>query len=200
MSAANEHPNADTPNPNDGLNPEAPGADEFLSEKTDPAPRTEDDAVTRLETELADSRDRLLRALAETENVRRRGEREREDTARFAISRFAGDLLSVADNLHRALESAPQSAVEGNEFLAQLVGGVSATERELYNVFEKHGLKRIDPLGQKFDPNFHEVLFEIETPDKPAGTVVQVLEAGYTIGGRLLRPARVAVAKNGAKG
>jgi molecular chaperone GrpE len=175
-----------------------PDADDILSEDTDPAPG-ENDTVTRLESELSDSRDRLLRALAETENVRRRGEREREDTARFAISRFAGDLLSVADNLHRALASVPEHAVEGQEFLANLVGGVGATERELFNVFEKHGLKRIDPMGQIFDANFHEVLFEMDAPDKPAGTVVQVLEAGYTIGGRLLRPARVAVAKNGAK-
>jgi molecular chaperone GrpE len=131
--------------------------------------------------------------------VRRRGEREREDTARFAISRFAGDILSVADNLRRALESVPQSAIEQDEFLSKLVGGVGATERELVSVFEKHGLKRIDPMGQAFDPNFHEVLFEVDAPDTPVGTVVQVLEAGYTIGGRLLRPARVGVAKNGPK-
>ncbi len=131
--------------------------------------------------------------------MRRRGEREREDTARFAISRFAGDILSVADNLRRALESVPQSAIEQDEFLSKLVGGVGATERELVSVFEKHGLKRIDPMGQAFDPNFHEVLFEVDAPDTPVGTVVQVLEAGYTIGGRLLRPARVGVAKNGPK-
>jgi molecular chaperone GrpE len=153
--------------------------------------------IATLEAELADSRDRLLRALAETENVRRRGERERDDTARYAISRFAGDILSVADNLRRALESVPASAAEGNEFIAKLTDGVGATERELLKLFEKHGLKRVDPAGQVFDPNFHEVLYEVDSPDVKAGTVVQVLEAGYTIGDRLLRPARVAVAKGG---
>jgi molecular chaperone GrpE len=192
-------PDQNTPNDSDQSNPQAPSADDIVTEMTDPAPRDEDDTVIRLEAELADARDRLLRALAETENVRRRGEREREDTARFAISRFAGDILSVADNLRRALESVPQSAIEQDEFLSKLVGGVGATERELVSVFEKHGLKRIDPMGQAFDPNFHEVLFEVDAPDTPVGTVVQVLEAGYTIGGRLLRPARVGVAKNGPK-
>ena len=151
--------------------------------------------IAELEAELGEARDRLLRALAETENVRRRGEREREDTARFAISRFAGDILSVADNLRRALESVPGQALEGNEFLTKLVDGVGATERELMSVFEKNGLKRIDPIGRPFDPNFHEVLFEMDAPGKPAGTVVQVLQPGYTIGERLLRAARVAVAK-----
>jgi molecular chaperone GrpE len=180
MTPEDEHATvSDMPNPNESpfhetRAPEAPDADEIITESADPAPRNADDAVARLESELADTRDRLLRALAEVDNVRRRGEREREDTAKYAISRFAGDLLSVA---------------------AKLVGGVGATERELFNVFEKHGLKRIDPLGQPFDANFHEVLFEMDALDKPAGSVTQVLEAGYTIGGRLLRPARVAVAK-----
>jgi molecular chaperone GrpE len=162
-----------------------------------PPQDTQAEKIATLEAELADSRDRLLRALAETENVRRRGERERDDTARYAISRFAGDILSVADNLRRALESVPASAAEGNEFIAKLTDGVGATERELLKLFEKHGLKRVDPAGQVFDPNFHEVLYEIDSPDVKAGTVVQVLEAGYTIGDRLLRPARVAIAKGG---
>jgi molecular chaperone GrpE len=155
--------------------------------------------IEELEKELAEARDRLLRALAETENVRRRGEREREDTARFAISRFAGDLLSVADNLGRALESVPSHVREASEFTAQLIDGVTATQRELLGAFEKNGLKRVEPLGEAFDPHFHEVLFEIESADKPAGTVIQVLQPGYKIGERLLRPARVAVAKGAAK-
>ena len=137
--------------------------------------------------------------MAETGNVRRRGEREREDTARFAISRFAGDLLSVADNLRRALESVSPDAVKGNEFLAKLVDGVAATERELLNVFEKNGLKRLDAEGKPFDPNFHEVMFEADAPEVPPGTVVQTFQPGYTIADRLLRPARVSVAKGGAK-
>jgi molecular chaperone GrpE len=171
-----------------------PDFEEPISEGTDAAP-DQAERIAKLEGEVAESRDRLLRALAETENVRRRGEREREDTARYAISRFAGDILSVADNLRRALDSVPAAALESNEFVAKLVDGVGATERELIRIFEKNGLKRLDPAGQKFDPNFHEVLFEIPTSEVPAGAVAQVLEAGYTIGDRLLRPARVAVAK-----
>ena len=169
-------------------------------EPSKPAPAPQPNAeeqIAKLEADLAEARDRMLRALAETENVRRRLEREREDTARYAISRFAGDTLSVADNLRRALDAVPATAVEKDEFLAKLVDGVSATEKNLLSVLEKNGVKKLDPLGQKFDPNFHEVLFEMDAPDKPAGTVVQVLEAGYTIGDRLLRPARVAAAKGG---
>lgn len=155
--------------------------------------------IAKLESDLAEARDRMLRALAETENVRRRLEREKEDTTRYAISRFAGDLLPVADNLQRALDSVPASALEENEFLAKLVDGVGATARALTSVFDKYNLKRLDPTGQVFDPNFHEVLFEIDAPDQPAGTVLQVLESGYTIGDRLLRPARVGVSKGAPK-
>ena len=156
-----------------------------------------EERIAKLEADLAEARDRMLRALAETENVRRRLEREREDTARYAISRFAGDILTVADNLRRALDAVPAAAVEKDEFLAKLVDGVGATEKNLLSVLEKNGVKKLDPAGQKFDPNFHEVLFELDAPDRPVGTVVQVLEAGYTIGDRLLRPARVAAAKGG---
>jgi molecular chaperone GrpE len=178
---------------------DTPSNETEAPEETGAPEPTPAETIARLEADLAEGHDRLLRALAETENVRRRAEREREDTARYAISRFAGDLASVADNLHRALESVPESAREGHELLAKLFDGVGATERELLNVFEKHGLKRLDPIDQIFDPNFHEVLFEVEAPGKPAGTIVQVLEAGYTVGDRLLRPARVAVAKAGPK-
>ena len=166
----------------------------------DPVPLPpEAERIAELESELSEARDRLLRALAENENIRRRSEREREDTARFAISRFAGDILSVADNLRRALDAVPQHALGEDEFLAKLVDGVGATERELLAVFEKNGVKRIDPMDQPFDPNCHEVLFEMDAPGKPAGMVVQVLQPGYTISERLLRPARVAVAKAAPK-
>ncbi len=179
---------------------QTPDAEEILSATHDPAPQDNiDDAsiIEKLEADLADAKDKMLRAMAETENVRRRLEREREDTARYAIARFAGDLLAVADNLRRALDAVPAAAVEKDEFLAKLVDGVGATERTMLSTLEKNGVKKIDPTGQKFDPNFHEVLVEMDAPDKPVGTVVQVLEAGYTIGDRLLRPARVAVAKGG---
>jgi molecular chaperone GrpE len=185
--------------------PEAPAndtepvAEEATSAET-PNGLADADKIAKLEADLAEARDRMLRAMAETENVRRRLEREREDTARYAISRFAGDMLQVADNLRRALDAVPAAAVESDEFLAKLVDGVGATEKNLLSTLEKNGVKKLDPAGQKFDPNFHEVLFEIEAPDQPVGTVVQVLEAGYTIGDRLLRPARVAAAKGGPAG
>ena len=146
------------------------------------------------EAEIAELNDRLLRALAETENVRRRGQREREETARFAITSFARDILPVADNLRRALEAVPDDTGD-NEALGSLVGGIELTERELAAIFERHGVEKIDPAGDKFDHNLHEAMFEIPTADAEPGTVVQVLETGYVLNGRLLRAARVGIAR-----
>ena len=146
------------------------------------------------EAEIAELNDRLLRALAETENVRRRGQREREETARFAITSFARDVLPVADNLRRALEALPEDA-GGNEALGSLVGGIELTERELAAIFQRHGVEKIDPAGEKFDHNLHEAMFEIPTADAEPGTVVQVMETGYVLNGRLLRAARVGLAR-----
>lgn len=151
--------------------------------------------VNELEAELARLKDQLLRALAETENVRRRAEREREDTAKFAIARFAKDMLPVADNLRRALEAVPPEMLEGHEMVRQFVAGVEATERQLLEAFARAGIAKIDPLGEIFDPHFHQVMTEVEGTGKPPGTVVQVLQPGYVIQGRLLREALVAVAK-----
>jgi molecular chaperone GrpE len=141
----------------------------------------------------------MLRALAEAQNTRHRAEKERQDTAKFAVSSFARDLLAVADNLRRALSSVTPEAREKNAELKNVLIGVEATDRELMRVLESNGIRKIEALGQKFDPNFHEVMFEAES-DKPAGTVVQVIEQGYTIHDRLLRPARVGVAKGGDEG
>ena len=151
-----------------------------------------------LEAELAEYKDRLLRALAETENVRRRSQREREDASKYAIAGFAKDLLSAADNLRRALESLPESEAK-DQRTRSLLAGVAATERELLGVFERHGIKRIDPKGEVFDHNFHQAIFEAERPDHPAGSVVEVLQPGYVLHDRLLRPAMVGVAKGGPK-
>ncbi len=140
----------------------------------------------------------MLRALAETENVRRRAQREREDASKYAISSFAKDLLSAADNLRRALESLPASEAK-DERTRSLLAGVAATERELLGVFERHGIKRIDPKGEDFDHNFHQAIFEAERPDQPSGSVVEVLQPGYVLHDRLLRPAMVGVAKGGPK-
>jgi molecular chaperone GrpE len=154
--------------------------------------------VTELEAELAEYKDRLLRALAETENVRRRAQREREDASKYAIAGFAKDLLSAADNLRRALESLPESEAK-DERTHSLLAGVAATERELLGVFERHGIKRIDPKGEVFDHNFHQAIFEAERSDQPSGSVVEVLQPGYVLHDRLLRPAMVGVAKGRQK-
>lgn len=155
-------------------------------------------ALAELEKKLADMNDKMLRAMAEADNTRKRLEKERMDTAKFAVSSFAKDLLSVADNLRRALAAITPDAREANADLKNIAIGVEATERELLGIFERNGIKKIDPAGQKFDPNLHEVIFEGDAPDKPPGTVIQVIEQGYTIHDRLLRPARVGVAKGGA--
>ena len=153
--------------------------------------------VAALEAELAEQKDRLLRALAETENTRRRAQRERIDAEKYGITRFAEGLLSVADNLRRALDSLPESEAKDDR-TRSLLAGVAATERELLAAFERHGLKRIDAKGEKFDHNFHQAVFEMENTGQPAGTVVEVLQPGYVLHDRLLRPAMVGVAKGGA--
>ena len=144
-------------------------------------------------------RDRLLRTMAEMENVRRRTEREKADTARYAISNFARDVLTVGDNLRRTIEHVPADAAAQDPALKSFLDGVELTERELLNVLERHGVTRIDPVGQRFDPNCHQAMYEVQNPDVPEGTVVDVMQAGYVIGDRCLRPALVAVAKGGAK-
>ncbi|MGP1394957.1 MAG: nucleotide exchange factor GrpE [Inquilinaceae bacterium] len=153
----------------------------------------QDDEAARLAEEVADLRDKLLRALAEVENVRKRAAREKEDTAKFGVSRFARDLLSVADNLRRALEAAPDDRAD-DEATISLIAGVAATERELLAAFDRHGLAKVEPLDEKFDPNFHEAAFQVPNSGKLPGTVVQVVQPGYVLHGRLLRPAMVGVA------
>ena len=153
-----------------------------------------EERVETLEQELAEAKDRLLRALAETENTRRRAQREREDTLKYAISNFARDLLSPVDNLRRALDSVKEAEIDDPR-AKSLLDGVAATERELLATFERHGLKRIDPKGERFDHNFHQAIFEAERADVLPGTVVEVLQPGYVLHDRLLRPAMVGVAK-----
>lgn len=154
-----------------------------------------DPRIAELEAKLKETTDKALRALAEAENTRKRTERERQDTAKFAVSSFARDLLTVADNLRRALQAITPEQQAENEALKNIFTGVEATERELLRALEKNGVKKLEPLDQKFDPNLHEVMFEAEMPGKAPGTIIQVLEAGYTIHERILRPARVGVAK-----
>lgn len=153
--------------------------------------------LEKAKAEIAEYKDRALRAVAEFENFRRRAEKEREDVAKYAISNFAREMLPVADNLRRALDSQPAVEGEAAPPLKAFVAGVELTERELLAAFERFGLKKIDPMGQPFDHNFHQAMFEIEDPNQPAGTVVQVMQAGYLLKDRLLRPALVGVSKGG---
>ena len=148
------------------------------------------------EAELAALNDKLLRTLAEGENLRRRAQREREETSKYAIAGFARDVLGVADNLRRALEALPEGAAAEDGPAKSFTEGVELTERELLGVLERHGVEKIDPEGQKFDHNLHEAMFEIPTAEAAPGTVVQVVQAGYVLNGRLLRAARVGIAKH----
>jgi molecular chaperone GrpE len=158
------------------------------------------DPIALLEAEKADLKDKLLRTLAEMENLRRRTEREVADARSYAVTNFARDMLNVADNMRRALESIPDEARQSAEgpFKA-LIEGIELTERDLLKILERHGVRRLDPQGQKFDPHLHQAMFEVPNADVPSGTVVQVVQSGYVIGERVLRPALVGVAKGGAK-
>lgn len=185
------------------------------ADPTEPEPpageAAEPDAGTRAETEpegdagtgadpapeetIATLKDQLLRALAETDNVRKRAAKERDDTARYAISAFAREVLAVADNLNRALDAARTAAGGEHAALEGLLAGVEVTERELKATLERFGIQEVTPLGEKFDHNLHQALFEVEDADAEPGTVVRVMQAGYVIAGRLLRPAMVGIAK-----
>jgi molecular chaperone GrpE len=156
-----------------------------------------EDTVARLEKEVADLKDRLLRALAETENVRRRGEREREETAKYEVTGFARDVLPVADNLGRALAAIGPELRGKDPGLDALIAGIELTDRDLKTIFERNGIGRIDPMGERFDHNLHQAMMEVEDPTKAPGTVVQVLQTGYVLRDRLLRPAMVAVSRGG---
>ena len=158
------------------------------------------DPVAVLAKEAADLKDRLLRTLAEMENLRRRTEREVADARVYAVTNFARDILAVADNMERAMKALDDEIRDkADAGVKALLDGVELTERELIKVMEKHGIKRLEPQGQKFDPNLHQAMFELPDPSVPAGTVVQVMQPGYTIGERVLRPAFVGVSKGGPK-
>ncbi len=180
--------------------------DEEIGAKPEPSDKVSTDPgieargeIEAMMAENADMRDRLLRTMADMENLRKRTEREKSDTARYAISSFARDVLTVGDNLRRTVEHVPPDAAAQDPALKSFLDGVELTERELLNVLERHGVTRIDPLGARFDPNFHQAMYEVEKKDVPEGTVVDVMQGGYTIGERCLRPALVAVAKGGPK-
>ncbi|ALA17144.1 MULTISPECIES: nucleotide exchange factor GrpE [unclassified Chelatococcus] len=156
------------------------------------------EALEALVSERDDLKDKLLRTLAEMENLRRRTEREVADARAYGMTSFARDMLTVADNIQRALESVPPE-VRGSEAAKPFVEGVELTERDLLKTLERHGVRKLSPQGERFDPNLHQAMFEVPDPSVPNGTVVQVVQAGFVIGERVLRPALVGVSKGGPK-
>jgi len=157
-------------------------------------------SVDALTKEVAEARDKMLRTLAEMENLRKRTSREVADARMYGITGFARDILDIADNLQRALDALPDDVRDNADAgLKALIEGVELTERSLLNTLEKNGVKKFDPSGGKFDPNFQQAMFEVPDVSVPSGTVVQVVQSGFMIGDRILRPALVGVSKGGAK-
>jgi molecular chaperone GrpE len=175
------------------MNPEE---EDKMPEAQPEAPEGAVDEVTRLRGEVAELRDRALRALADAENTRRRAERERQDTQLYAITRFARDILGIADSFQRAIEACPADArASASPQVKAVIEGVEATERQLLATLERYGVKPIDTSDGKFDPNLHQAIAEVPGNGKPAGSIVSVVQQGYVIGERLLRPAMVTVAR-----
>ena len=169
-------------------------ADEFLANAEGVDPR--DAEIIALKEEVAAARERLLRFAAESENQKKRLEREKAEATLYAASNFARDLLAVADSLSRALFAVPEQERDIiDDVMKKFLDGIEMTERELLNVFQRHNIRRIETIGQKFDPNYHQAMFEVPTSEKPPGTVMQEVQAGYAVGERCLRPALVGVAK-----
>lgn len=185
MNEPNQQPEP-TEQPADMENNTAPDAAPFADSG---------DKVAALEAALLDMKDKMMRALADGENTRRRAQKDREDAAKFAVQSFAKDLLDFSDNFGRALASIPADLRGVDARVDNVLDGIGAMERELMKVFDRHGIQKLEPLDQPFDPNFHEVMFEAPMPGKPDGIVIQVIDAGYTLSGRLLRAAKVGISR-----
>ena len=182
---------------NDTPRPDATAQDAEKSEPKVSKPYVDPSLLVDEATEM---KNRLLRALADMENLRKRTEREVADARQYGIANFARDILSVADNFRRALESiGPDLRAGADAAVTSLIEGVELTERDLLKALEKNGIRKIEPMGEKFDPNLHQAMYEVPDPSVPNGSVVQVIQPGYVIGERILRPAMVAVAKGGPK-
>ena len=200
MSDENENDTPETGTPADGAAPVTPEA------AAEPSPTDADGnrwgggkhaaRVVELEGEVSQLRDQLLRAMAETENVRKRAERQIEDAHRYAVTGFARDILSIGDNLERALFAVPEERRGEHELLKTLLEGVIAVQNDFQSALAAHKIERLDPTGEPFDPNLHEAMYEVPDTDLPNGSVAQVMQAGYKLHDRLLRPARVGVAKS----
>jgi molecular chaperone GrpE len=185
----------------EGAVPEVRGPEEEEAKaepaQAEPEAEPEADPKAELEAQVADLADRFARSVAELENYRRRAEREREDVAKYAISNFARDMLAIADSLGLALASISAEVRAEDKNLDNLAAGVELTERGLMAAFERHGCTKIDPMGERFNHDLHQAMFEIEDTDKPPGTIVEVMQPGYVLKDRLLRPAMVGVTKGG---
>ncbi len=177
------------------INPEAFADQAQASEGTAPVDLAAV-KIAALEAEVAEWKEKMMRALADAENTRRRSVKDREDAGKYAVTSFAKDLLDFSDNFHRAL-AAISPELHNDERIASIITGLEAMDANLLKTFEKHGIKKIEPLDETFNPNFHEVMFEAPVPGKPAGIVIQVVEAGYVIADRLLRAAKVGISKGG---
>lgn len=200
MADETNRPNANTPPPG-APEPEAKPAEAAAPEETkpdlDPAKLAAE--VETLHGQIADLTDRLLRAHADIDNLRKRLEREKEETAKYAITRFAREVVTVADNFERAVQAVPAGAAEQDAALKALVEGVTMTEREFVNVLERNGVRRVVPKGEAFNPHQHQAMMELQNPEVASGTILEVFQPGYLIEDRVLRPAMVVVAKGGPK-
>jgi molecular chaperone GrpE len=162
-----------------------------LEEAQSEQPLSPEEQIAKLQEELLQARERTMRALADSENTRKRAMKDRDDAGKYAVANFARDMLAFGDNFARALQAMPDDTPPA------VSEGLEAMEKELLSTFERHGIRKIEPLDEPFDANFHEVMFEAPNPDKPAGTIIQVIEAGYVLNDRLLRAAKVGIAKAG---
>jgi molecular chaperone GrpE len=198
---ANMPPNDSDPTkgqPNPAVGPASPDGAPAQGASEDGA-RTVHDVIAALQAEAADYKDKWLRAHAEVENMRKRAEREKEETAKYAVTRLARDIVGVGDNFQRAISAVPADAAENDPALKSFLEGVTLTERELLNVLERHGIRRQEALNEPFNPHLHQAVMEIPRSDVAEGTIVQVFQPGFMIEDRVLRPAMVATAKGGPK-
>jgi len=179
----------------------AEAASEAEADAEDAEAEADEARIAELEAQVDDLKERLQRAMAETENVRRRGEKQKSDARKYAVTGLAGDMLGVVDNLRRAVEAVSEEDARNNETLRTLLDGVKMTEKELADALEKHGVTPVQAVpGEKFNPHYHEAMFEVPTDEQQPGTIVHILQTGYMLNDRLLRPARVGVAKAADQG
>jgi molecular chaperone GrpE len=195
MSSNNSDPKPDNPEAGDA----SPNTNAQRQEDAGDGSRTVHDVIAALQAESTEFKDKWLRAQAEVENIRKRAEREREDTAKYAVSRLAQDIVNVGDNFQRAINAVPAGAAEQDVQLKSVLDGVRMIERELLNALERFGIKRMQPMHEPFNPHLHQAVMEVPRTDIASGTIVQVFQPGYTIEDRVLRPAMVGVAKGGPK-